>query len=228
MPSAATDKNVATKGVARRLTDTLKVWNRKLHYYLGLYFLFFLWLFAFTGLLLNHSSWKFAEFWPNRKISSYERRIQRPQAADDLALAKDVMRQLGIEGEIQWDTTPHEPDHLDFHVGRPGNNFAVRTDLRQGTAKVERTDINAWGTMRVLHTFTGVRMTDTKNRRDWILTTVWALSMDAVALGLVVMVLGGIYMWYGLKGKRKLGIAALGLGIVTCGWFLFGLRLLYS
>ena len=52
--------------------------------------------------------------------------------------------------------------------------------------------------------------------------------MDALALGMVIMVLGGVYMWFGLKGKRTLGLSALGLGIVTCGWLLFGLRLLYS
>ena len=32
-------------------------WNRKLHFYLGLYFLFFLWLFSLTGLMLNHGQW---------------------------------------------------------------------------------------------------------------------------------------------------------------------------
>ncbi len=38
-------------------TRALEVWNRKLHYYLGLYFLFFLWLFSLTGLMLNHQQW---------------------------------------------------------------------------------------------------------------------------------------------------------------------------
>ena len=36
-------------------SESLRTANRRAHYYLGLYFLFFLWLFAFTGLLLNHS-----------------------------------------------------------------------------------------------------------------------------------------------------------------------------
>jgi len=40
---------------SRRPTGAvLEAWNRRLHYYLGLYFLLFLWLFSFTGLLLNH------------------------------------------------------------------------------------------------------------------------------------------------------------------------------
>ena len=227
MPSSAEE---ATPGKAslRRLADIFQVWNRKLHYYLGLYLLFFLWLFAFTGLLINHSSWAFAEFWPNRQVSNYERAVQPPPPGDDLAQAQDLMRQLAIVGEIQWGAPRRDPGHLDVQVARPGRNFAIEADLEQGSVKVERTELNAWGIMRILHTFTGSRINDTKNQRDWVLTTIWALSMDAVALGMVMMVLGGVYMWFGLKGKRILGLAALVLGIVTCGWLLFGLRLLYS
>jgi hypothetical protein len=40
--------------------------------------------------------------------------------------------------------------------------------------------------MRTLHTFTGVGAGDARNRRDWILTKVWAFSMDAVAAGLLI------------------------------------------
>ena len=36
-------------------------WNRKLHFYTGLFLIVFLWLFAFTGLLLNHPTWMFHE-----------------------------------------------------------------------------------------------------------------------------------------------------------------------
>ena len=227
MPSSG-ENATPEKASARRLADIFQVWNRKLHYYLGLYFLFFLWLFAFTGLLINHSSWAFAEFWPNRQVSNYERAVQPPPPGDDLAQAQDLMRQLAIVGEIQWGAARKDAGHLDFQVGRPGRNFAIKADLEQGSVKVERTELNAWGIMRILHTFTGSRINDTKNQRDWVLTTIWALSMDAIALGMVTMVLGGVYMWFGLKGKRILGLAALVLGIVTCGWLLFGLRLLYS
>ena len=50
-------------------------WNRKLHYYAGLSLLFFMWLFAFSGLLLNHPTWSFVESWNNRKERNYEREI---------------------------------------------------------------------------------------------------------------------------------------------------------
>ena len=78
--------------------------------------------------------------------------------------------------------------------------------------------------MHVLHTFTGIRPGDNANRRDWILTTVWALAMDAVAAGLVLMVLSSYVMWYQLRPKRRGGIVALVLGFVSCGLFAAGLR----
>jgi hypothetical protein len=66
-----------------------------------LFLIFFLWLFAFTGLLLNHPTWAFHEFWQNRKQTSYERDIAAPEpnANGDLGQARDIMRQLGIDGE---------------------------------------------------------------------------------------------------------------------------------
>jgi hypothetical protein len=51
--------------------------------------------------------------------------------------------------------------------------------------------------------------------------------MDALAIGLILMVLSSLYMWYRLRPKRALGIVALSLGGLTCGAFVFGLRWIY-
>lgn len=206
----------------------LTLWNRKIHYYLGLYFLFFLWLFAFTGLLLNHPTWTFDDFWPNRKQSTLDRRIQTPPRGTDLDEAQDLMRQLGILGEIEWTATRSDPNIFDFRVTRPGHLFEVHTDFDKHQATVQRTSLNGWGVAHILHTFTGVRLGDTRNHRDWIVTTVWALAMDALAAGLIVMVLSGLYMWYGLLRKRLFGAIAFGLGMLICLWFVIGLKWLAS
>jgi hypothetical protein len=171
------------KSSGRRTLDRVRIWNRKGHYYLGLYFLFFLWLFAFTGLLLNHS-WSFAEFWPSRKVSTFERQVNVDANMDDLNRARETMRQLGIEGEIEWTSTRVDANTFAFRATRPGRTWNVTLNPVLSRASVERTDINAWGLMRVLHTFTGVRAGDERNHRDWVLTTVWAISMDAVAVGM--------------------------------------------
>ncbi|MEO8658716.1 MAG: hypothetical protein ABI693_09610 [Bryobacteraceae bacterium] len=211
---------------ARRIRDIISVWNRKGHYYLGLYFLFFLWLFAFTGLLLNHS-WSFAEFWPTRTVTKFVREVRLAGSSGDLERARQVMQQVGIQGEIEWTDAKVDSPALAFRVARPGWTWQVNLNAESTSATVEQTAINNWGVMRVLHTFTGIRAGDLRNDRDWILTTVWALSMDAVAAGLGLMVVSGLYLWIGIPAKRTLGAIVLLLGSLVCAFFVVGLWLVY-
>jgi hypothetical protein len=217
-----------SRAESRQWAAIFATWNRKLHYYLGLYFLFFIWLFALSGLLLNHGGWTFAQFYPNRKVSTLERAIDTPASTSDLELARLVMRQVGIEGEIAWTGPRSSPARLEFNASRPGRVYQVQADLVHARARITLTQYNGWGIVRTLHTFVGVSPEDPRNQRDWLLTSVWALSMDAVAAGIILMVLSSLYMWWGLKEKRLLGIAALALGTLTCGLFVTGLRWLYG
>jgi hypothetical protein len=223
MPSLREEATAGERS-RRGAVDSFLVWNRRIHFYLGLYLLFFTWLFAFTGLLLNHPRWQFAQFWPNRIQNTTERTLESVTAVADIDRARDVMRQLGIAGEVQWPATQPPNGPFTFQVSRPGLVVEVKADLRAGRATVQRTQLNAWGVMHVLHTFTGAPAADSRNRRDWTLTTVWALSMDAVAVGLIVMVLGSYIMWFRLRAKRLGGIVALALGFISCGAFIAGLR----
>lgn len=206
----------------RGLSDTALFWNRRVHYFLGLYLLFFCWLFALTGLLLNHPRWEFAQFWPDRIQTTREQTIQARPLATDVERARDLMLQLGIAGEVQWPPTGTANGPFAFQVSRPGLIVDVKADLSSGRATVQRTTLNAWGVLQVLHTFTGVRPGDTRNGRDWVLTTVWALAMDAVALGLIVMVLSSYVMWFRLKAKRLGGAVALVSGCIACVAFIVG------
>jgi hypothetical protein len=223
MPSRREDR-LAPERRTRAAFGSFLAWNRRLHFYLGLYLLFFIWLFAFTGLLLNHPRWEFAQFWPNRVQSKSETTIAPVTAVSDSDRARDVMGQLNIDGEVQWPTVQPAEGPFTFQVNRPGLILDVKADLRTGRATLQRTELNGWGVMHALHTFTGTPATDLRNRRDWTLTTLWALSMDAVAAGLIVMVLGSYVMWFRLRAKRLGGIIALTLGFLSCGAFIGTLR----
>jgi hypothetical protein len=213
---------------SRERAAILALWNRKLHYYLGLYFLFFIWLFALSGLLLNHGGWAFAQFYPNRRVSTMERTIDPTPSTSYLDQVRSVMRQVGIEGEIAWTGQRSGPTRLDFNASRPGRTYHVQADLTRGHAHITATQYNGWGLVRTLHTFVGVSPDDPRNQRDWVLTSVWVLSMDAVAAGIILIVMSSLYMWWGLREKRLLGIAAVALGTLICGLFVTGLRWLYG
>jgi hypothetical protein len=209
-------------------SSIVELWNRKLHYYIGLYLLFFVWLYSLTGLLLNHSTWQFQQFWPSRRVSTEERLIQDPTPGSDLEQAHELMRQFGIRGEISLPVGRPIPTRLEVRANRPGYNYVILADLSRSWARLETTHVNAWGVARTLHEFIGVRLEASGARRNWIITSVWALSMDAVSLGLIVMVVGGYYLWWRLPRKRAWGVVALALGVLCCGAFVFGFRWLWS
>jgi hypothetical protein len=229
MPSV-TEPGVAGKSPKiARFGAGLERWNRKLHFYAGLFLLFFMWLFAFSGLVLNHPRWSFTEFWNKRKETNYEREITGPgpEVKGDLAQARQILSSLGVEGELMWTTTRTDPNQFEFQVRRPGYFFFIKADLARGRVRVRQSEVNLWGVMRALHTFTGVQMDDPRNSRDWALTSMWAWSMDAVAAGLIFMVLSSWYMWLELPQKRVPGAVVFGLGGLFCGLFCVGLRWLF-
>jgi hypothetical protein len=206
----------------RRLGAAVETWNRRLHYYLGLYFLLFLWLFSFTGLLLNHPRWRLSRI-PNELDPPYERTVERPSGDTDLAKARDLMRQLGLRGEIDWPSASQAPGRLDFNVAYPRQAAQVRVDLARRRATVQQIERSFWSALRISHTFSGSRYNNPSASRDWILTSLWVFAMDAVAAGLLVMVCGSYYMWYRLKARRTLGWFVLAAGCCCCALFVFGL-----
>src|SRR5687767_7026977 len=110
-------------------------WNRKLHYYLGLYFLFFLWLFALTGLLLNHGQWSLATQANQRRESQFESDLTPLDSQTLLARAREAADQLGLRGEIDLPLS-QMPGQLAFTVSRPTGASQVRVDLEQHRAAV--------------------------------------------------------------------------------------------
>ena len=198
---------------------TFEVWNRKFHYYLGLYFLFFLWLFSLTGLMLNHQQW-FADLY-ERHQTTYDPDIETPAGQTREEQARDVMRQLNLKGEIDWPAS-QPVGHIDFSVSRPNGAAQVRVDLNAKHAYVREFDNRALHAFQIFHTFSGSRFNQPASRRDWIVTTVWVLAMDALAAGLLVMVLGSYYMWWKLKKQKALGFVTLVLGFLSCGLFVAG------
>ena len=204
----------------RSSVRALEVWNRKLHFYLGLYFLFFLWLFALTGLMLNHQQW-FRDLYRRQETAS-ERTIETPRGDTQRAQTLDVMRQLDLRGEIDWPAS-QPVGHVDFNVARPNGAVQVRVDLNAKRAYIREFRNGTLHAFQIFHTFSGTRFNQPASARDWIVTTVWVMAMDALAGGLIVMVLGSYYMWWRLKKRKALGIAALGAGVAACLVFVTGL-----
>lgn len=196
-------------------------WIRRIHFYLGLYFLLFIWLFSVSGLLLNNSHWRTARFWDERVETTREQEVRPLPAGDDIAVVRRIMTDLGLDGEIN--AVDRSAAETTFQVNRPGLSHRVEVDHETHVASVRSVEVNVAGVLSNLHTFSGVSMTDPSRVRDWTLTRIWSFAMDAIAVGLIVLVASGLYLWYQLPRKRVGGLISLCAGLVTCGAFLFAL-----
>ena len=206
--------------MARKLSRVVSAWNTKLHIYLGLFFLLFLWLFSITGFLLNHPQWFGAV--PER--SKEEHTVKVPTGLDDEAKARDLMRQLGLSGEYLQSPRPKD-GHFLFRVVRPSRRYFVDVDLETQRAAVTTATPKWAGQLGDLHTSNGVRAIyrESEPRRDWVMTRIWVFAMDALCVGLILIVISSLYMWAQLRKKRIPGLIALGLGASCCAFFIWGL-----
>jgi hypothetical protein len=203
-------------------------WNRKFHIYLGLYFLLFLWLFAISGLVLNNTGWSFITSKPVDK--SVEFSVTTPaDDGDDVARALDIMAQVGITGEMHSiNARVKEPYDFGFASIRPHAFTFVLVDFDEGIANVRVRKRGFWSGLGNMHTFASMATHRKGMSRDWWMTKLWSFATDALAVGVVVMLGGGIYMWWQIKPKRRVGIVCLAAGCVSCALFVVGLRLLFT
>jgi hypothetical protein len=199
-------------------------WNRKYHIYIGLFLLLFIWLFTVSGLLLNHSQWKFSSFYEKRKESEISNTVFIPETTDRRVLLLNFMDQLKISGEIS--NINIIPDGIDFRVTVPGKIRDIHIDLKNRVSKQKITVYNFWGKMRILHIFNGTNKTNPEIRPNWIVTRIWLSAMDGISIGLILLCVSSWLMWYEVRKIYLKGVYVLILGFAGALYFILLIRFL--
>ena len=200
-------------------SENLIRWNRKLHILAGLFLLFFILLFSFSGLLLNHGQWKFASFWKERKEAEFDTLLPVPVTRDNSSLIGYYMKELNITGEIS--EVRSAPESISFRVARPGLIRNISADLKTGNCVIKEMEFNRWGKIRSLHTFNGSDKAHPEAKPNWSVTNIWRLTMDIVAAGLIFLCLSSWIMWYKVRKNYPAGTILLILGIIGGIVFVF-------
>lgn len=200
---------------------TFNFWNRKLHIHIGLFLLLFIWLFALSGLLLNHH-WEFASFWEQRKKAESVTDMTFASKPDSASLLHVVMEKLGISGEVT--NVKYSADAVDFRVTSPGAGNELHVDLAKGTVTRKAYELNIWGKIRTLHTFNGADKNNIQKEANWVITTVWKFSMDAIAILLVFLSFSSWVMWFKVRKDYRWGVFILLAGVLTSVYFVYLIR----
>lgn len=205
------------------LIKKLTYLNRRLHIHIGLFLVLFIWLFSFSGLLLNHGDWKFTSFWEERKENKTVTPVSIAAGLDSAQELKSILSQLKISGEVN--NVKMTTDSVDFSVSYPGHVSNIHADFKKGICVQKELSYNIWGKLRTLHTFNGANRDNPEIQPNWLIIRVWRFSMDAIALGLIFLSISSWIMWYKIKQNYSWGYLVLIFGFALAAYFVFLLRL---
>lgn len=190
--------------------------NRRVHLYLGLALLPWLFMYGISSVPFAHNQFfdrrdaaKGLPMWTLRS----EHRIDVPVPEDPKAL-----RSLGAA--------------LLAQAGSANTSFGV---YRQSATQVNVYSYSFWKSTQLKYFIDQKRLTveDRRFRWDHFLTGMharggfeqegflqnsWSVVVDVVCIGILLWIATGIYMWWGLPSARRWGWVAVSAGVVT---FLF-------
>ena len=190
-------------------------WLRDLHLYLGLFISPFVLLFAVSVFYLNHGKLGSSveptpDTYRDLKIPDGFDRLKGREAVDR---AKAVLPQVEVSGEIGFLRYVSTTQHLIFPVSRAGSEATVDIDLARRTATVRRRTMNVWESLSYLHKIPGPH--NVAIRGNWIGTELWRIFADATIYLLLFISASGVYLWWAIKGERRIGFTLLAGGAAT-------------
>lgn len=195
--------------------------NRKIHTYTGLFFLLSFCLFAVSGFMLNHR-WAIWEYWSERVETEHDISVTLPAEGSTLEIARSVLNQIDIAGEIRTLRMDSESSRLEINTTRPGLKTHVVLDTNTGSGTLTTTELNAWELLPSMHVMAGLH-SNIPEKKNWGWTQAWSLVMDLTAIAMLVLATSGVYMWIGLKTERRIGLLVLETGaaaFLIVFWFL--------
>jgi hypothetical protein len=203
------------------LKKSLIKWNRKIHIYLGLFLILFIWLFGISGLLLNHH-WEFANSWEKRKVNSYDKTIEISKEREKYMLVHEIMSKISLDGSVVNLRYSTDSLYLNFIATKPGMRYDIKANLNDGKILIEETEYDQWQILRSLHKLRNPTQKEQKERHQSTMAFIWTLSLDIVAVSLIIICLGGWYLLTQIPRKRfYLGLISLSGGFILCIYFLF-------
>ncbi len=182
---------------------------RDLHLYVGLFVSPFIVLYAAGAVLFNHGWMLQSEAAPE----SYTAAVILPEETDSIQLAKAVLRQIGVRGEIGNVRRDVRANRVIIPVDQPGQTTRIVVDVAAGVATVERQDRGLRHALTYLHLMPGQHLVAI--RGNWVFMRLWRWMTDATVYLILFSTVSGIYLWLLVRADRRAGLVALGAGVLS-------------
>jgi hypothetical protein len=172
-------------------------WALTLHIYLSMTGFLLLFLFALTGLTLNHANFGLDE--PRLTTSTLVLPPEVIEQPTEKTVGEHVRRALGIRSPLIL--YKEYQDEIELQFAAPGRRALVRIDRAERTAHAEVESRGVWGTIGDLH----------KGRDSGAM---WSWIIDITAVLFMVSSLTGMITLTSLPTRRRLGFLCCVIGVV--------------
>lgn len=192
------------------------VWTRDLHLYLGLFVSPFLIAFAVSVFFVNHARFGGNDSAPAVRSVGDMRipgGIEQAEGMERARLAREILEQVGVAGEINFIRSVPEERRLVIPVVRPGVETVIELDVVNRSAKVSTRTTTLGETLSYLHRSPGPH--SVAIRGNWLWTRVWGWLADATVYLTLFLSASGIYLWAALRSERRIGLVLLGAGAAS-------------
>lgn len=182
--------------------------NRRLHLYLGLGLLPWFLLYGVSSAVFSHGAY-FDQMDQKKGLPNWTLREERPYDAPVpegglRPLGARIVSDLGLNGS--WGAYQQSPTQVNVYVYTFWRSTQVKYFVDRKMLRVEDKRFR-WD-----HFLTGAHAKGGFEQESW-LNDSWGVLVDVVALGLLVWVASGLYLWWHVPGTRRWGWLALAAGI---------------
>jgi hypothetical protein len=121
-------------------------------------------------------------------------------------LARWLMDRHDVRGDLTAVATDR-PGSIHLTISRPATTHEIAYDVRRRTARIETSQADVVGFLNRLHHIRGV------DHEFWAVTA-WGWLLFVCSVGLLVLAITGILLWFQRHRERRQGLLVLGVGLV--------------
>lgn len=178
------------------------VWMRNTHLAIGLAAFLTAVIFFVSSVAFSYRD----ELVPEPEVHTRSVSIPAAQAPHPRGLAETLIRDHGLRGTFRG------PDHNDeerfeIQIARLGVSYRVDYDRATGRAEIRETRVPAVRTAMSIHVLNGWRKPN-------LLENLWAVLTGATALGMTLLGISGIYLWFKTYAERRAGAVIFAAGLL--------------
>lgn len=197
----------------------LRSWTRTAHLYVGLAVSPFVIVYAVSTVALNHPELLGRGASPATQIAH----VRVPASDDNLTFARDVLRQVGVTGEVKFVRRDVKAGEVEIPVQHAGARSTVTVDLATGRTIIDREEPRLVESLVFFHKMPGPHVVALRGNSTAV--ALWRWIADTSVLAIIFLAASGLYLWTALRAERTIGLVSLAAGAVVFAALLVGLVL---